>query len=212
MLFRATLFAVVVSTIASLIGFVINWNVSTDANKIAKDALDVTEREFALQYTPELRSYLRSWNIYVGPGEKIKRTDNVIIIPLAISNKSYGLAKDVEITFIYNDGASSDKEMSQIIPVLKGSDTVALPPFAPSILADSQTLYSDKKKTFKMKIFLNWKDAEGEQYSAVELYQLGITEAYSDYPSKFVFLSKGYFNTIYSEEDFKRHSSKSIDF
>lgn len=174
------------------------------------------KKEFELQYTPDLRTYLRSWNIYVGDGSKFGRVDNIIEIPLAICNKSYGLAKDIKLTILYNDGASGDRNLSQGIPVLKGTETLALPSFAPSILASAPKTYLsnnvEEKKTFKMKIFLDWKDASGKEYNSVELLKLAVTESYSDYPSRFIFESKSFYDSLNRPEEFKKYSKKEIDF
>jgi hypothetical protein len=209
----ATFKATVISSIIAIIGICVSYYIAAKANVIASDSLTYVKNEFAIQYTPELRNYIQSWNIYVGSGKKIGREDDIVEIPLAICNKSYGLAKDIEVKLVYNDGTSpDDKIMTQIIPVLKGSDVASLLPFSPSVLAQAASIYGAKQKTFKMKIFLSWKDASGKAYSSVELYKLDVTEAYSDYPSRFVFVSQGYYDTISSGNIFKQYSEIKIDF
>ena len=224
--FKATAISSGIAVIIAIIGFLINWHLSINANKTAQnangiaekssntaqEALTFTKKEFAIQYTPELRAYMRSWNIYVGDGAKIGRKDNVIEIPLAICNKSYGIAKDVKLTLLYNYGTGGDKEMGLVIPVIKGAESIALPSFMPSILAGAQEAYTTRKNTFKMKIFLDWEDASGKKYNSVELFGLEITEAYSDYPSNFRFTSSGYYNTVNSADGFNKYSSRKIDF
>ncbi|MBU1809081.1 MAG: hypothetical protein KJ661_05940 [Candidatus Omnitrophica bacterium] len=224
--FKATVISSGIAVIIAIIGFLINWHLSMSANKIAQkangiaekssnaaqEALTFTKKEFAIQYTPELRAYMRSWNIYVGDGTKIGRKDNVIEIPLAICNKSYGIAKDVKLNLLYNYGTGGDKEMGLVIPVIKGTESIPLPSFVPSILAGAQEAYASKKNIFKMKIFLDWEDASGKKYNSVELFELDITESYSDYPSSFRFTSIGYYNTVTSSNEFNKYSLRKIDY
>jgi len=188
------------------------------ANEIAQSAVDFTQKEFLTKYTPDLRAYISSWNIYVGDGKQYGRDDNIIFIPLVVCNKSYGLAKDIELKILFNDGADKDKdkdkdkELGLILPVLKGGATIKLDPFVPSVLSNSSEIYSSGSKKFKMKCFLEWKDASGKEYKSVELFELVRTEAYSDSPSRFIFKSKGYYNTVYSSDKYSENSAFKIDF
>lgn len=172
------------------------------------------QKELSIQYTPDLRAYINSWDIYVGEGSKFDkdRIDDVIEIPLSLCNKSYGLAKDIELTLVYDDGTKTDKILGATIPVLEGGKTLKLPPWRPSILAASKASYLSGAKTFKMKVLFNWKDASSKKYSSVEFFELYKSEAYADSPSQFRFKSCGFYNSINEPEKFKGKASKAVDF
>ena len=101
---KVTLIAAFIGLIGSLTGTILSINKAQEANAFV-------QKEFAIKYTPDIRTYIVSWNIYVGEGRPFRRDDNIIVIPMAICNKSYGLAKDINLKIIYNDGTwELDKE------------------------------------------------------------------------------------------------------
>lgn len=177
--------------------------------------LGILKKQYNIQYTPDLRMYINSGvDIYVGKGDKIKRVDDVISIPLIIFNKGYGLAKNIRLAMVYNDGASEYKitEPPLTIPFLEGIKSTVLPVFYQSILANSYELYSKRGKIFKMKIFLSWEDINKTKYNSVELFKLDRTEFYPDYPSSFVFRSQGFYSSIENKSDIQKYSAYRIDF
>ncbi len=179
---------------------------------VSSCALGLANKDFIAKYTPDLRVYVRSQDIYVGDGSRFNRIDNVIDIPLAIVNKGYGLAKNIKLAIIYND-STGDKETNPIlIPALEGGKPSFLPDALQSILANAHNIYSSSDKTFKMKIFLMWEDAHEKRYESVESFKLYKTESYSDYPSRFIFVSLGNYKNIENPLEFKKYSIHKIDF
>lgn len=216
---RAAIISALISGIISLIGVYFSSLKADKANKIALDAnitaqkaVDFTEKEFETKYTPDIRVYIPTWNVYVGEGGS-KRIDNIILIPTTICNKSYGLAKDVTLNIVYNDGTwESDKKQVIVVPVLKGGESSRLPDFAPSILAGAYDKYLSKDITFRMKVLISWKNASNESYNSVESFKLEVTEAYSDSPSRFVLVSQYCYTSIDNKNNYIKHSEPKIDF
>jgi hypothetical protein len=147
-------------------------------------------REFNIQYTPDLRTYIHSTDIYVGDANKFnpRRTGTAIEIPLAICNKSYALAKDIVLTYTYNSGYGEHAPIIQIIPVLKGSDTLFFTS-APSIPDDSYEKFKSGEKEFKLDTHLKWEDAEKNEYFSEEKYELEYVEIGKDVGGIFIFKS-----------------------
>lgn len=216
----SSLFGVIATTILafllSLIPSYMSYMEANRSNEVAKDsyeiaekALSYTKKEFAIQYTPDLRSYI-PWEIKIGPFGG--RSDNIIIIPISICNKSYGLAKDIKLSFLYNVGTGDHKPLEQEIPVLNGGDESEPITFRPSLNPDSLHLYASAKQTFKMKIFLSWKDASGKGYNSVEEFYLTLVTQGTDVPQYFAFSSKGFYSTVDNPKEYETHSKGKIDF
>lgn len=187
--------------------------IAKSASRTAEEALSLAKDEFTAQYTSRIRTYITSQNIYVGEGKEFGRDDDVIVVPIVIINKGYGLAKDIKLTIYYDYGSGTERPFEFEIPFLKGNSVFELtPPFGPSILADSRAIYLSRVKTFRMKIFLDWQDALGNGYNSVELFKLYTTEAYVDQPTKFVFVSEGVYSNVENPEEFSRYSKRKIDF
>lgn len=230
---EATAWSILASLIIANIGFWNSWYIANSSNEIAnragltaveankiarksleasEDAISYTKKEFAVQYTPDLRAYL-PWGIYVGAGKPYERIDDVIDIQIAICNKSYGLAKDIKLTVCYDYGDKSNHTLGQTIPVLKGGDTLPFLRFLPSIAANAKEAYSSGLKIFKMKLMLEWKDSSNNDYVSVEDFKLIAEKTGADVPMIFLFKSEGFYSSVTDGiEKTKDHTRLIIDF
>ncbi|MCX5712374.1 MAG: hypothetical protein NTY47_04810, partial [Candidatus Omnitrophica bacterium] len=113
---RAAFIGAGLSFLISIISIAVASCISLDANNIARNAQKYVEKEFAIQFTSNLGAYIDHRNFYVGDGKPFQRIDNFIQIPLVIYNKNYGLATDIELTLIFNDGDRDLGPINEIIP------------------------------------------------------------------------------------------------
>lgn len=135
---------------------------------------------FKIQHTPRLTAQLTGES-YVGLMPP--RVDEVVTIPIIISNNSNAFAYDVTIDLLISDGTGREVSLNdyfkgQNLPIMRkdrmtpSEQWIMIPGKAMSAPNSSKELYSTGKLKFKAKLQLEWKDVRGKKYRFINLGEL----------------------------------------
>ena len=154
--------------------------ISTVALIISVRACSRSDEIFKIQNTPRLSAQL-SGESYVG--SMPPRIDEVVTVPIIVSNNSDAFAYDVIIDLLISDGTGREVSLNDYfrsvnVPIMykermiPREQWIMIPPKAMSAPNNSRELYSTGKLTFKAKLQLGWKDVKGKKYKFVNLGEL----------------------------------------
>ncbi|MDP3732686.1 MAG: hypothetical protein Q8R31_06695 [Candidatus Omnitrophota bacterium] len=152
--------------------------VSVEANSLSREANKIAKEVFDIQNTPRLFAFIASPSY---AGSVPNRTDEIVSVPIVISNNSNAFAYNVEVDVIFADGTGkviSLNEQEKKIPApaifkdrLTPSEQWVIGTF-PSTFPGARESYILGKSKCKAKLQVKWKGAKGEKYKFINLEEL----------------------------------------
>ncbi len=154
--------------------------ISISALIISVRACSRSDEVFEIQNIPRLSAQL-SGESYVGTMPP--RVDEVVTVPIIVSNNSDAFAYDVIIDLLISDGTGREVSLNDYfksinVPIMckermiPREQWMMIPAKAMSAPNNSRELYSTGNLKFKAKLQLEWKDVKGKKYKFVNLGEL----------------------------------------
>jgi len=113
------------------------------------------------------------------------RVDEVVTVPIVISNNSNAYAHDIVVDLLISDGTGRKVSLNDYfrennIPIrrrvrMTPGEQWTISSVAMSSPNDSRELYASGTLKFKAKLQLEWKDVNGKQYRFINLGELKFT-------------------------------------
>lgn len=173
---------------------------------------------FKIQNTPRL-TVKSQGKVYIGRIQG--RIDEIVSVPIVISNSSDAFAYDVTLDLLFSDGTGREVSLNDYfksvrLPIIRKErlnkgETWSLN-FTPSGPNNAEQIYLSGEKKFKIKLQLTWRDAKGKEYKFVELAELMPSESIEGTSPQFWFESRASYSSIDDPKEIDKHWGMNFDF
>ena len=209
----------IAGTIISLIALftsIKSCRIAEKSQRTADNSYELSQEIYEIQYIPKLTAQIYGQS-YVGPIQG--RIDEVVTIPIIVSNNSDAFAHNIILDLLISDGTGreislNDYFKSENLPIMykdrlaPGEQWLMLSSKAKALSApvNAKEIYASGSKKFKAKLQLSWKDAKGKNYRFINLEELkyAVIEDEVVYES-FWFESKEVYNSRDNNEGLEKN-------